>query len=101
MIMAMPLNPILNLGIISIYRIKIHWTVAKLAYFFHFVDVWDGPLIMQATTCAMTSYSDEIYDRFPTTFFVTQYMIKSIGNQIVSESLPLLEVSSALKFYFY
>ncbi len=32
--------------------------------------------------CAMTSHSDKISDRLPTTFFVTQYMIKVIGNQI-------------------
>ncbi len=78
---------------------NIHWAVAKLAYFFHIVDVWDGPLIMQTTAHAMISYSDKIYNGLPTTFFVTQYMIKSIGNQIVSASLPPLEVSSG-SFWF-
>ncbi len=77
---------------------KIHWAVAKLAYFFHFVDLWDGPLIFAH---AMTSYSHKIYHRLPTTFFVTQYMIKSIGNQIVLASLLLLEVSSGLDFIIY
>ncbi len=37
------------------------------------------------------------YDRLPTNFFITQYMIKSIGNQIISASLPVLEVSSGLE----
>ncbi len=63
---------------------------------FHFVDDCDVPLIF---TGAMTSYSDEIYDRFPTTIFVTQYMIRVIGNQIAPASLPLLEVSSSSEFY--
>ncbi len=43
----------------------------------------------------MTSYSDEL----PTICFVTQYMIRVIGNQIASASLPLLEVSSGSEFY--
>ncbi len=34
------------------------------------------------------------YDGLPTAFIVTQYMIKSIGNQIVSANLLLLGVSS-------
>ncbi len=48
----------------------------------------------------MASFLDEIYDRHPTTFFVTQNMIKLVGNQIVSASLPLLEVSPGLEFYY-
>ncbi len=48
----------------------------------------------------MTSYSNKIYNGLPTTFFVTQYMIKSLENQIFSASLPLLEVSSGLEFYY-
>ncbi len=48
----------------------------------------------------MTSYSDEIYDGLPATFFVTQYMIRVIGNQIASTSLPLLEVSSGSELYY-
>ncbi len=55
------------------------------------------PLIF---THSMTLYSDEIYGGHPTTFFVTQYMIKSIGNQMVSASLPLHEVSYGLEFYY-
>ncbi len=47
----------------------------------------------------MMSYSDKIYDMLPTTFNVTQYMIKAIGNQIASASLPLLEVSSGSESY--
>ncbi len=96
MIIAMPLKPSLNLGIISVYKMKIHWAVAKLVYFSYFVDVWDGPL---STTRALTTYSDNIYDRLPTTFIVIQHIIKVIGNQIASASLPLLEVSSGLEFY--
>ncbi len=34
MIMAMSLKPAPNLAIISIYRMKIHWAVAKLRYFY-------------------------------------------------------------------
>ncbi len=48
----------------------------------------------------MTSHSDEINDGPPTTFFVTQYMVRVIGNQITSASLPLLEVSSSLELYW-
>ncbi len=48
----------------------------------------------------MTSYSDKICDGHHTTVFVTKFIIKSIGNQIVSASLPLLEVSSGLEFYY-
>ncbi len=55
---------------------------------------------MQTTAHAMTSYSDEIYDGQPTNIFVTQYMIKLIDSQIVSASIPLLEVSSGLEFYY-
>ncbi len=44
-------------------------------------------------------YSDGIYDGFPTTFFITQCMIRVIGNQIASASLPLLEVSFGSKLY--
>ncbi len=32
----------------------------------------------------MMSYSDEIYDKLPNIFIVSQCMIKSIGSQIVS-----------------
>ncbi len=39
------------------------------------------------------------YDGLPATFIVTQYMIKSKGNQVVSANIPLLEVSSISKFY--
>ncbi len=34
MIMAMSLKPTPKLGVISIYKVKIHWAVAKLSYFF-------------------------------------------------------------------
>ncbi len=37
--MAMPLKPAPKLGAISIYKMKIHGAVAKLSYFFDFVDV--------------------------------------------------------------
>ncbi len=47
----------------------------------------------------MTSYSDESFDGLPTTFIVTQYMIKLIGNKIVSVNVPHLEVSSGSEFY--
>ncbi len=43
----------------------------------------------------MASYSDELL----TIFLVTQYMIRMIWNQIVSASLPLLEVSPDSEFY--
>ncbi len=46
----------------------------------------------------MMPYSDDIYDGLPTTFIVTQYMIKLIVNQIVSANLPLFEVSSGSEF---
>ncbi len=41
MIMAMPLKPAPKLGFISVYRMKTieQLAVAKLAYFFHFVDL--------------------------------------------------------------
>ncbi len=77
---------------------KIYWAVAKLSYFFYFVDDWDASLNFAR---AMTSYSDEIDDWLPTTFYVTQYMILSIGNHIVSASLPLCEVSSGLEFLLF
>ncbi len=67
MIMAMSLNPAPNLGIISVYRMKIHLAVAKLSYFFYFVDDWDCPLIFAH---AMTSFSAKI-EGLPT-IFVTQ-----------------------------
>ncbi len=38
--------------------------------------------------------------RAPYHLFVTQCMIKSIGNHIISASLRLLEVSSGLEFYY-
>ncbi len=43
---------------------------------------------------------DVVLDELPTIFFfVTQYIIIVIGNQISSASLPLLEVSSGSEFY--
>ncbi len=56
-------------------------------------------LILQSTAHAMMSYSDEIYDGLPTTFIACQYLIKWIGNQIVSANLTLLEVSYGSEFY--
>ncbi len=97
MIMAVPLKPAPNLGIVSVYRMKIHWAFAKLEYFFQFIDVWDSPLIL---THAMASFSGKIYDELLTAFFVTQYMIKLIWGQIALGSVPLLEVSSDLEFYY-
>ncbi len=32
--MAMSLKPAPKLGVISVYRMKIHWAVAELSYFF-------------------------------------------------------------------
>ncbi len=63
----------------------------KAVIFFYFVDDWDILLIFAR---AMTSYADEL----PTIFFVTQNMIRVIGNQIASVSFPLLEVSSGSEF---
>ncbi len=97
MIMAMPLNPTPKLGVISIYRMKIHWAVAKLVIFFS-LCWW-----LRCSPNLHTHY-DVIFRwhlwqaPYSTTFFVTQYMIRVIGNQIASASLPLLEVSSGSEF---
>ncbi len=77
----MTLNPAPNLGI---NRMKIYCSVAKLTYFFHFVEVWYGP---SSTAHTMTSYSKNNYDGLPTTFIATRYMIKVTGNQIASAHL--------------
>ncbi len=55
----------------------------------------DHPSIVLIWGRTITSYSDEL----PTIFFITQYMIRIIGNQIASASLPLLEVFSGSEFY--
>ncbi len=47
----------------------------------------------------MTMIFRQIYDGLPTTFLVTQYMIRVIGNQIASASLPLFVVSSGSECY--
>ncbi len=65
----------------------------------HYVDVWDGLQSFQVPHTAIT-YSNKIDDELPTTFTITQYVIKSKGNQIVSANLPLLEVSTVSKFYY-
>ncbi len=59
MIMAMPLKPAPNLDVISNYRMKFHWAVAKLSYLFHLFDVWDGPL-STTFSWAMTWYNPRI-----------------------------------------
>ncbi len=91
MIMAMPLKPPPpQLGIINVYRMKIHWAVAKLPYFFYFVGDWDGPLIFARV---MTSFSDEI-DRLPTTFLL-------LNNQINKDPVCLNKFTSTWSLLWF
>ncbi len=82
--MAMPFKPAPKLGVISIYRMKIHCIVAKRSYFFN--------LLLKCSPNIRTRYDIIL-------LFVTQYMIRVIGNQITTASLQLVEISSGSECY--